>query len=298
MTLLHAIFISLSCWLTSAPADAKCPDIESNVQVTVADKQASVLPRLTGESIDVVLTAKAALVWDINSGQVLYERMPNERRPIASLSKLLTALVVVSELPAEKVVPITSSVIQTQRLGADIQLPIGHMVGVDDLLAAGLIASANDAMVALAEAVAGTEDKFVSLANKYALNNGLFDTKVANATGLSGAEQYSTARDVQKMMLLVVNEPRLGKYLAQSKGVLITKEGAQRSYVSTNELLKTYVPIIAAKTGYTREAGENLVIITRGVNGQYIGAVILESQARFQDMKVLVEWIWRNYTWQ
>jgi D-alanyl-D-alanine carboxypeptidase len=78
---------------------------------------------------------------------------------------------------------------------------------------------------------------------------------------------------------------------------LVTQEGAIRRYTTTNRLLKTYVPVIAAKTGYTREAKENLALLTEGSNGQRVGAVVLGSDARFQDSKVLVEWIWRNYSW-
>ena len=99
------------------------------------------------------------------------------------------------------------------------------------------------------------------------------------------------------MLTMAYAHPRIGEHLAAPLGTLVTDAGLTRHYVSTNKLLKTYVPIVAAKTGYTVEAGENLAIITEGSNGQQIGAVILGSSDRFQDMKVLVEWIWRNYSW-
>ena len=79
--------------------------------------------------------------------------------------------------------------------------------------------------------------------------------------------------------------------------MLRTREGSVRSYASTNKLLGTYFPVLAAKTGYTPAAGQNLIVMTHGEAGQRIGAVVLGSSDRFQDMKTLVEWIQRNYTW-
>ncbi len=124
------------------------------------------------------------------------------------------------------------------------------------------------------------------------------NTKLANATGFSGGEQFSTARDVMRMLAVAYEDSVLRPYLSEKKGTVRTVEGTKRSFTSTNKLLGTYMPILAAKTGYTREAGENLVVITEGENGEQIGAVLLGSENRFHDMKVLVEWIWRNYTWE
>ena len=165
-------------------------------------------------------------------------------------------------------------------------------------MAAAAISSANDAVVSLAVAIAGSEGQFVQELNTYATIIGANHTKAANATGLSGGEQYSTAHDVRLLLTQASLTPQLGTYLRQSTGALRTQEGTKRSYKSTNELLDSYVPIVAAKTGYTVEAGENVAIITTGPAGQKIGAVILGSTQRFQDMKILVEWIWRNYSWQ
>jgi len=246
----------------------------------------------------VVLTAKGALAWDIDTGAVLYEKAADERRPIASLNKLLSTLVVVDNLKLDDVIEVSSTAARAGRRGANIKLPIGHHATMQELLAASLIASANDAMIVLAEAVADSEANFVVRANAYATQHGLRNTVVSNATGLPGDAQYSTARDVREMLEMAYQDKRLTSYLSQAAGTLTTLEGARREYDSTNKLLTTYVPILAAKTGYTIEAGENLAIVTAGADGQRIGAIILGSTERFQDMKVLTEWLYRNYVWQ
>lgn len=254
-------------------------------------------PTKTGDSIDVILSAKAALVWDEETGVILYEKNAHTKRPVASLSKLLTALVVRENMNLKSIVVIPDEVIIVQRKGVNIRLPVGDKVSVYDLLSAGLIASANDAMVSLAIAMSDTEDEFAATANKFAIKNGAFSTWTSNSTGLGGGEQYSTASDIKELFSLAYRDKIIRGLLASKQGTLTTQAGVSRNYKSTNQLHGTYFPVLAAKTGYTVEAGENLVVMTYGDKGQRIGAVVLGSEARFQDMKTLVEWVWRSYTW-
>lgn len=255
-------------------------------------------PYRSGESIDVVLSARAAFVWDVDTKTILYDKNATTQRPIASLNKLLSALTVRELLSnPSAIIEIPPEVRAAQRAGANIKLPIGQHATVEQLLAASMIRSANDAIVTLAVAAKGTEQDFVTYTNEYAVRHGLFNTKLANATGLEGGTQYSTAQDVMKMLTLAYKDPVLRPYLSQEKGILTTQEGTKRTYDSTDELIGTYLPILAGKTGYTLAAKENLAIITTGPKGQKIGAVILGSDDRFQDMKTVVEWIWRNTTW-
>ncbi len=298
MNLLGLIAVTVGCMFIQQPL-ATCVAEADDTTARVAGENTSVLPTpfMSGSSIDVVLTASAALVWDVKTDTVLYSKNIDDRRPVASLSKLVSVLTIRDLLPAKQEVEIPSEVKRSQIYGANIKLPVGEHTTVEDLLSASLVASANDAIVAAAIAASGDEESFAAAATQKAAELEMKDTKLANASGLSGGEQYSTARDMAQAMKLVYQDAALRPYLARKKDTLTTREGSVRSYESTNKLLGTYMPVIAAKTGYTDEAGENLVIITEGSNGQQIGAVILGSQQRFQDMKTLVEWIWRNYTW-
>ena len=265
-------------------------------QPNYAMQETTQAPILTGDSLGVLLTAESALAWDIDTGTILYEKNSTQERPIASLSKLLSVLAVRENLAPGQEVVISKDVLRPQRLGANIKLPVDETTTVRELLEASLVASANDAIVALAVATSGTEEDFVAYANNYAPSIGVTHTVLSNATGLSGGIQHSTAQDVRRLLTLVYEDSLLGDFIAEEKGVLTTKEGHIREYDTTNKLLGTYMPILGAKTGYTVEAKENLALITRDDAGHRIGTVILGSDDRFQDSKALVQWIWENYT--
>lgn len=301
MGLLKVAILVLACTLAHDDVTS-CFDSHIDQPAAVAGIQTG-SPEFTGQALDVVLTAQAALVWDVTSSTVLYEKQADTPRPVASLTKLVSVLTVRDILPPSAVVEIPAEARRAQLQGANIKLPIGQHVNVEDLLAASLIASANDAMVTLAVSAAGSEERFVDRANAYATATGLTNTQLANSTGLSQPAgdriitQHSTARDIMRALQRVYADPELGPYLSAGRGVLQTQEGTTRTYTTTNQLLGTYLPILAAKTGYTVEAGQNLAIITEDDAGHKIGAVVLGSDQRFQDMKILVEWILRNYTW-
>jgi len=296
LSILHLAILAATCALTQQ-SSYDCINHPAPPPTSVNGTQSSA-PISTGESTDVVLSAESALVWDIDTGDILYELNTNDRRPIASLNKLLSVLVIRDNLALDKTIEIPKEVQQAQRYGAHIGLKKGQHATVRDLLSASLIASANDAIVSLAVGMSGSEEKFVAQANIFSGQQGLGQTHLANSTGFSGDTQYSTANDVRKLLTMAYQDDTLRPFLSQPSGVLITEEGKRHAYKSTNKLLKTYVPIIAGKTGYTKEAGQNLAIITESSQGNRIGAVVLGSDDRFQDMKVLVEWTWRNYTWE
>lgn len=275
---------------------------QENGRSAVAGAQSSstssLAPTFSGSAVDVVLTAQAAFAWDEQTDTILYEKNADTRRPVASLSKLLSALAIREMLPTSREVAVPPAVKTVQRRGAHVRLPVGEHASVYDLLSASLIASANDAMTSLAVAVGQSEEEFTNLANAFAARRGFINTKISNATGLEGdGEAYSTARDIKGIFQLAYRDTTLRTLLVSESGTLRTREGTVRRYRSTNKLLGTYFPVLAAKTGYTPAAGENLVVMTYGENGQRIGAVVLGSEARFQDMKTLVEWMLRNYTW-
>lgn len=301
MQLAPLVIATLSC-LVLQPAPDSClssslAQVQPAGRVAGIEERVSAEPVLTGDSLDVVLTAEAALAWDWESGKILYERNADARRPIASLSKLFSALLVRDQMQASAIIEIPASAADIQRRGAHIGLPPGQHATVRDLLAASLVASANDAMHTLAVAAFGSEEVFVERANFLQSRYGLLNTRVANSTGLEGGDQYSTARDVQQLLQHVHADPILRVFLSSQNGILETMEGRKLQYKTTNRLLGTYVPVIAAKTGFTTAAGENLAMITMGRDGQKIGAIILGSKERFQDMKTLVEWIQRQYRW-
>jgi D-alanyl-D-alanine carboxypeptidase len=299
MSIISLAAVFVGCLLASNQSDdcLKEKMVLANASAVAGIADGRISPIKTGESIDVLLSAKAVLVWDEETGVILYAKNPDSSRPVASLSKLVSALTVRKYLPLDTMVTIPPEVLMAQKLGANIKLPAGDAATAYDLLAAGLIASANDAMVSLAIGLSGSEDEFVRTANDFIKRNGIYSTKISNATGLAGGEQYSTARDIKELFRLAYRDKVLRNFLVSEDSVLTTQGGSSRKYKSTNKLLGTYFPVLAAKTGYTNEAGENLVVMTYGNKGQRIGAVVLGSEDRFQDIKTVVEWVQRSYEW-
>lgn len=295
MNVAQLVVVTMACLFTQQPV-GECVNMSLSLP-QVKGAQSQTIPVKSGESLDVELTAKAAHVWDVETGAALYEKEPDTWRPVASLNKLASALAARSLLKPEQVIEIPAEVRGPQRLGAHIRLPVGEHVSVEQLLQAGLVASANDAMVALAVTALDSEEAFVEYANSYLMQRGFENTRLANATGFGGGNQHATAREVGQLLQMAYEDPVLRPFLSMKEGVLVTQEGTRREYDTTNDLLGTYLPILAAKTGYTLEAGENLAILTEGDGGQRIGAVVLGSDHRFFDMQVLVEWVWRNWTW-
>lgn len=289
MGILALLLTALACTWLGTP-DPGCMNTATQTHSTPG-------PQFTGDSIDVVVSADSFIAWDVKTGAVLKEHLSAQKRPVASLSKLATVLLIQDLLKPSEAVEIPTQAARAQRLGANIKLPVGEHAYVKDLLAASLIPSANDAAVTLAVAAKGSEEEFVSYANVTLPKMGFKNTQVANATGLQGGEQYSTAQEVKELLMQVYRDPLLKEFMAQPKGVLTTVEGKKREYLTTNKLLGTYLPVLAAKTGYTTEAKENLALITQGPKGQEVGIVVLGSDSRFQDAKILAEWIWRNYSW-
>ncbi len=290
-----ALLIALTCMLTNANG-SWCEDPEQITTANVAGVQISA-PTKTGPAMDLVTTAESVLAWDIESGQILYEKNSHQQRPIASVTKLLSALTVRECLDLSQVVVIPTEVRKAQQAGVDVKLVPGEHVLVSELLKAGLVPSANDAMIALAQACAGSENDFVNKMNIYALTHGMAETKATNATGLSGGDQYATATDVRKMLELAYADDVLRADLAASVGEITSVEGSKLKYKTTNELLGTYIPILAGKTGFTLEAKENLAVISQTNDRHTVGIVVLGSDQRFVDTKLVMEWIERNYSW-
>lgn len=254
-------------------------------------------PSRSPDALDVTLTAQSVVAWDVDSNKTLYSKQPQMRRQVASLSKLLSVVTVRDELPLEAELEIPTAVREVQQRGAHIGLRPGDKARVDSLLAASLVASANDAMVTLAVGAAHDEASFVKMAHRKGEQLGLSNTRLSNATGLSGGEQYSTAADVRRLLMAAYSDPVLRVFLDDEGGTLVTRAGIVRKYKTTNDLLSTYLPILAAKTGYTYAAGENVALLTQAADRPAIGIVILGSTQRFQDAKILAEWIYRHHRW-
>jgi D-alanyl-D-alanine carboxypeptidase len=219
---------------------------------------------------------RAALVFDMKSGRVLYKRNPLRRMPMASLTKIMTALVVVDETRARDKARVSKRALGYSGSGVGV-LPKGKKVPVEGLLAGLLLPSGNDAAIALAEHVSGSERRFVRTMNRRARKLGLRCTKFASPHGLEPGNR-SCAADLAAMSRLAMDEPRIARLVRRKQvATRFPIKGGHLFVNSTNPLLRLrYRGTIGLKTGSTDEAGHCFVAVVRRGRRE-LGVVLLHS---------------------
>jgi len=198
------------------------------------------------------LQSRSAVVMDAETGNVLYAKNPDLRLMPASTTKLMTALVVIERKELGDIVTISRNA--SEAAPTKIGLRQGEWITVEALLYSALMKSANDAAVALAEAVAGSEEQFIYLMNKKAAALGLNDTRFVNSNGLPGTGQYITAYDLAKLLREAIRHPLLREIIGTRVAEITTGDGKTVLVKNTNRLLWTDGEFLGGKTGYTREA--------------------------------------------
>ena len=244
------------------------------------------------------LTCRAAVLVEPESGRVLYEKNPDERVPIASITKLMTLLLTFEaihggKLTLDTLVPVSEHAYHMG--GSQIWLEPGEQFTLDEMLRAICVSSANDAAVAVAELVGGSEPVFVEQMNARAAELGMTNTSFRNACGLDTEEHLSTARDVATLSCYILNTcPELLHYTGIWTDSL---RNGQTQLVNTNKLLKRYSGITGLKTGTTSGAG---VCISASAtrDGLTLIAVILGSPSsadRFNAATTLLDSVFAHY---
>ena len=198
------------------------------------------------------IQSKAAVVMDAATGRVLYAKNPELRLLPASTTKLMTALVVIEKMKLTDIVTVSHRAASAPPTKAGLRA--GDKVTIQTLLYAALMKSANDAAVALAESVTGSEEEFVSMMNMKALAIGANNTHYINANGLPGEGQYITAYDLSKIMRQAIKYPVLKEILGTRITELSTEAGKTMFLKNTNKLLWSDEDVLVGKTGYTNKA--------------------------------------------
>ncbi len=199
-----------------------------------------------------MVNSRAAIAIDAATGEILYSKNPNRQLPPASTTKLLTAIVTLENENLSRVVTISRN---ASHIGASrVGFREGDKLTVEDLLYAALIKSANDAAVALAEAIAGSEKQFVHLMNEKVISIGARDTQFINSTGLPGPGQHTTALDLSKILSYGMSNTKLKEIMATPNRQIVTEAGKKILLRNTDKLLWSDERVIGGKTGYTRSA--------------------------------------------
>ena len=252
----------------------------------------------TAASDSLALNCRAAVLIEPESGRVLYEKSPDEKMPIASITKLMTLLLTFEavhggKLTLDTLVPVSEHAYHMG--GSQIWLEPGEQFTLDEMLRAICVSSANDAAVAVAELVGGSEPAFVEQMNARAAELGMTNTTFRNACGLDTEGHLSTARDVAVLSCYILNTcPELLHYTGIWTDSL---RNGQTQLVNTNKLLKRYSGITGLKTGTTSGAG--VCISASAVrDGLILIAVILGSPSsadRFNAATTLLDYGFANY---
>jgi D-alanyl-D-alanine carboxypeptidase (penicillin-binding protein 5/6) len=220
------------------------------------------------------IKAPAAVLMEASTGQVLYEKAPHEKRACASVTKVMTLLLVMEALDTGKIHltdMVSASAHAASMGGSDIWLKEGETMSVNDLIKATAIASANDAAVALAEHVAGSDDVFIAQMNAKAKTLGMQDTTFKNCNGLDEDGHVTSAYDVALMSRALIQHKQIFNYTTVWIDHL---RGGKTQLTNTNKLLKSYKGITGLKTGTTSKAG-SCISATAQRDGLSLIAVVL-----------------------
>ncbi|HEX8861750.1 MAG TPA: D-alanyl-D-alanine carboxypeptidase family protein, partial [Actinomycetes bacterium] len=237
--------------------------------------------------------AGAVLLADEQTGQVLFERAANQPRAMASTTKVMTALLALERLDQRRTVVIGT---EPTTVGEEsLELRKGERLTVHQLLVGLLVKSANDAAVALADAVDGTAAKFVERMNQRAAQLGLRETHYVTPYGLDRPGHHTSARDLARLWEVAMRRADFRSLVSMRSGQL-PGASPQRKFVNTNQLLGTYPWVVGGKTGFTDDAGRCLVAsASRG--GRRLVAVALGSTDAFPDVRALFDYGFSAFDW-
>ena len=233
------------------------------------------------------ITAEAAVVMDLDTGQVLYGKGEHERRPPASLTKVMTGYLAGKQFQAQQWITVSETAASTGE--SSLNLKTGDVLTFDALLHGALMKSANDACVALAEYMAGTEKNFVQNMNLQACLLGCKDTNFCNSNRLPAEGHYSSAYDLALMTRAAMQNETFAAIVQKQQYMVHWQDGRQLLVRNTNRLLREYPGAIGVKTGTTNEAGQCLIAVAEKA-GKRVIVVVLKSKNRFYDAVALLDY--------
>jgi D-alanyl-D-alanine carboxypeptidase len=281
----NATGTSLSAQIAGEKINADLPEINIDKISPEPTKKDLPEPRLS---------AGEAYVLDLGSHKELFSKNPDDVRPIASVTKIMTSLVTLEDLNTNEIVTVTSKA--ANQIGSKMHLLSGEQISARELVYGMLVKSANDAAIAIQEHFG--QDKVVGLMNAKAQKLGLEKTHYVEASGLDQGN-VSTVRDLALLSNYALNNKEFAQAVSLVQYDANSVDGHVYHLSTTNRLLKNYPDIFGVKTGYTEEAG-NCLISAASENGQKIVAVVLNVpnyDVRFAESRSLLDWTFANYQW-
>lgn len=234
------------------------------------------------------ITAEAAVILDFDTGTVLYGKQEQERRPPASLTKVMTGYLAAKQKELfSQYVMVSEQAAETGE--SSLNLKPEDVLTFEHLLYGALLKSANDACVAIAEYMAGAEDVFVENMNLQACLLGCANTHFENTNGLPDENHYASAYDLAIMTRAAMQVPEFAQIVQTQEHMVQWQDGRKLLVHNTNRLLREYPGAIGVKTGTTNEAGQCLIAVAEK-EGKRVIVVVLKSRNRFYDATVLLDY--------
>lgn len=250
--------------------------------------------------LDITPNAKSAILIDSNTGEILYQKNKDQKTSIASLTKMMGLILIFEKIDNGSLK--TSEILTTSKNakemgGTQIWLEEGEKISVDDLLKGITMASANDAMVLMAERVSGTEQEFVKEMNKKARQLGLKNTNFVNCTGFDEKGAYSTANDTALIAKELLKHKKIINYTSKYESYIRENTDNKTWIVNTNKLVKYYKGVDGLKTGYTDEAGSSLAVTALKENLRLIAISFgyNDTNTRNNEAKAMLDYGFNQY---
>jgi D-alanyl-D-alanine carboxypeptidase (penicillin-binding protein 5/6) len=240
-------------------------------------------------SVDYAPHARSAVLLDATTGTVIQEKNKDDRLPPASITKIMTMLLIVEALDQGKIKmneKVRTSEYAASMGGSQIFLEPGEEMTVDEMLKGIAMASGNDASVAMAEKLAGSEEAFVQMMNERAQQLGMKNTHFMNSNGLPAPNHYTTAYDIALMSRELLKHEEITKYTGAYQDYL--RKGSEKPFwlVNTNKLVRFYTGADGLKTGYTQEAKFCLSATAKRDNLRVIAVVMGEPDTKTRNAEV------------
>lgn len=232
------------------------------------------------------VSARAAALIDVDDGRVLYEKNANERLPMASTTKIMTALVALESASLDTVVTVHPDAVGVE--GSSVYLTAGERLTLGELLYALMLSSANDAAVAIAIALGGSVERFAEMMNECAARLGLLNTSFKNPHGLDAEGHYTTALELARLTAHALKNDDLRRIVSSYKQEISGPSG-KRLLVNHNRLLRSYEGCIGVKTGYTKRTGRCLVSAAER-DGLTLVAVTLNDGDDWRDHTAMLDY--------
>lgn len=234
--------------------------------------------------------AKSAILIEASTGEVIFKKNETEKRAPASMTKMMSLLLIMEEIEKGSLKwneKITVSETASSMGGSQIYLETNEVMSVFDLVKGISMASANDAVVALAERISGTEEDFVKLMNKKAKELGLKNTNFKNSTGLDEEGHYSSAEDMAKIARELVKHKKILEFSSTYEDYLRQNTNNKFWLVNTNKLVKTYAGMDGLKTGFTESAMYCLTATALRNNERLIGVLMGEESSKVRNSEMV-----------